>query len=1281
MCLEELRSIPEWQRDGSREILANQDVMKGDVSEIKKGVSEIASDLSEIKKHRLSQSEVRQTLKSEPGWEEWMNVKTKLGHFGGNHYILIVDRFDEVNSEDIKALANVPWKLVIDLDPNSEIDGFLSNFNPSETKGGVVVTFTPSQLQDAHVDGMIDPQRMQWLFANGRNSRTQLQIGNQDESEDKPKDNSNEWIKTYKKLVQELIRACCQKLKSMKPVWCIVLGITRDVSIKIAKEILKEIYSQFSSKFSTKFLSFVPKPDVRKFDNGEISSLPPSLFLRGLRSLFGISEVTYPLPSSQKGLKIDLNQRQYNFLSEYLEVLYIGCEEIPSEETDKKNAFIMHHLEKFLCGKAISFASLCYRHDAARNLTKEIYDRIVEMLYKIPKPRIVQVTHAPGSGGTTIARRVLWDLHDTHPCAIVKLDHVTESFGQNSEGEKYLNNLCERILHLEDKCNRTPVILIDGNSRQVRILSDWIVRKLEGKALILRCANYVQTADKKDKFQSHQADKLWLDVEDEGILSDRTDNYFHAEDDFKVNPILKDDENDYSGFVEKYDSHRKKLGYKDIAPHNEERKRVYHFPMMVMLDKFENLKGIVDDSLDILKKIPDPVEYSIATMVAFVQLYAELPTPGSLVARFFKKNLRTNGELAKHFSTTLTNLLVPDEPPSITDFYSDYDEDYDDCSSENNTTESVSSKSSSVLQSYSFQHPKVAKLVLDHSKKSVNEITEDFIRLKILESYRRNDENRPLIENLFLHNKESTGAHFSKLVDELGKETNGGRIFEDAAKQTKDVKFLSHVARFYAYKGEFRKARDLIKDGFEAETNAPVEKKRRVVSTEGHIVLMEMNHKKKKIADIECLETLSKEALDLFRKARGSPPWTYPNPLIGEAMVWQFCIDWIIKDKNGYVEEAIKFMLEDSFFADAIGESLYLLDEVDRMVEIVPTLNDPKHTKSLANKARRVLVQLIGTTKSETKRKGKQTVRIHHICQEIISKYKKIATEKDIIRLRVHWMLNDVDRKVFLLDGADKVDLLSWLKRLVNDFKMFNYTRDLMEAAAELQTPPFKIDEALKIIARWQEYCPNDPFSYLYMCMICFLEVHKGSVFEYRPSYESALENCRKKSQENSHRRYWQYFIGKDRDGVCALLTRPKLEAQYIKRWKNSQESSGSRRKEDVLDQMFWNNYYRDFLLKCRGRIECRGDSSRGKEIPYIMMEPGNLEIRVQKPSIGTAYMDYQPDSMVSFVVCFTLNGPMAKGICFIDSKEKTKTDAKPVKQARKENHKSIDIIEKDSLG
>ena len=132
---------------------------------------------------------------------------------------------------------------------------------------------------------------------------------------------------------------------------------------------------------------------------------------------------------------------------------------------------------------------------------------------------------------------------------------------------------------------------------------------------------------------------------------------------------------------------------------------------------------------------------------------------------------------------------------------------------------------------------------------------------------------------------------------------------------------------------------------------------------------MKMKHKNTNIADMECLKQFSQQALDLFKKARDDFPWTFPNPLLGDVMVWQCCFEWIIKTNNGDVEEAIKFILKESFFAGAIGECIYFLDEVDWIVETVPTLNDPGHTKVLANERRRLLVQVIGRVTSKTARK------------------------------------------------------------------------------------------------------------------------------------------------------------------------------------------------------------------------------------------------------------------------------------------------------------------------
>ena len=1234
------------------------------MSRIEEDISTIM--LQRIQQNSLSQSDTKQNLKLLPDYHEWVNVKRKLRNLDieNNQYILIVDRFEELSTENMKIIADVPWKLVIDLDPNSDIDGFLTNFDHEKSRGGSIVYFTPSKVKEnvANVDNMIDPRRMQWLFANGRNRKRRDENDKQNDNDDRQKDTLHEWKMAFQGPANKIIRICCQKLDRMKQTFVIVFGIRVGISMEISRELVEEINREFDlAGYSINFLSFTPELDLGNCLNATFTNLSPQLFLAGLTSLLGIPEEKYKLPSSQKDLPVYLTQMQFNFLRECLELLYIGCQEIPEDlADDEKEAFKKEHLKKFLCGNEISFPSLHYRYDASRCITKKVHDRISEMLHHSNKPQIVQITHAPGSGGTTIARRALWDLHETHPCAIVKLEIAPETFGSNSEGEKYLNSLCKCISSLEDLCFRPPAILIDGNSRQVRILSDCLVMKLKARAVIVRCAHYEkQTGMEEDNMQSNQADeRMWkseyFESEDKCVPGRRNDTYFKKEDEFRVNPRLKDDDNDYCEFKMKYDYYCSLFSRNDNASISRKRERVFHFPMMAMLDEFEKLGEIITESLNILKN-EEPVEYEIAVVIAFLQLYSKFPTPASLIKKFVKSNSKTYKDVTKHFSETLMNLMIPGKAPSKEKFIGalmgkDYsDDNVDEGDDEYNSDGSSSSMGGSVLHSYSFQHLEVAKLVLDHSGRSLDQITQEFIQSKILENYRKDDEIRLVIDYVFLYNKGSTGAHFSKLVIELAKGDSGGRIFEDAAKQTQDVTFFSHVARFFAYKdGNFEKARDLIKEGFKIARNVPMEKKRSVFSTEGHIALREMTHKATKIPDIECLTEFSKTALDLFRKARDNPPpWTFPNPLIGEVMVWQFCFEWFLKRKNGNVEDAIESILTEPFFSGAINECFYLLDEVDRIVDTVSGLHDRDHTRELAVERRSVLMQVIGRGRSKTKRAGMQSTNVYRLCDQIITKYKKTASKKDLIRLRVLWMLSEVNKQIHLLSIGDKKDLYSWLDKLVNHYRMFIHARQLMESAAELITPPFDIDEALKIVVCWQKYLPNDPFSYLYQSIFYFLKIRKGSIYDYRPRYETAIDACLEKSQ-GSRGRLQEYFLGKHNgeDSVCNILTRSKLESQYGRYpQKNSDAES-----KDVLDKAFWDKHCRDFLLECTGRIKYTEGSFRGKTRPYIVMEPGNIKVTVSRAAIGTPHMDYEPDSRVHFVVYFTLSGPIARGIRFADS-------------------------------
>ena len=971
---------------------------------MEKRFDELSDLLKKINLNRISQSEIprQETVKNNaPKWDEWIRVKAALRNLDTDHYqyILIADRMESVEKEFVKILADVQWKLILDLDPNSDIDGFLAHFSPGETEGGVVETHTPSKLSNLNKDTTVDPKRMQWVFINGRNDESSSDDPiNHNTNDDKPKTTEKEWKKQFRTPVQEFIRTCSEKLDSMKPTFCLILNVRSGINALIADEIISEIAGRFKFKgFKMHYISFSPEVDLEGLPNEPLfSDLPEKWFLLGLHHLLGKKTGKYQLPSHQARLPVSLPCRTYIYLKEYMDILYDGCEGIPAELSEKEmEAFKDKHLKSFLVGNPITFESLHFRHDAARTITGELCQYLTTMPGNFSKSQIVQITHAPGSGGTTIARRTIWDLRKKLPCAIVKMDSAVESYGSDSDGEKFIECLCERIRELEELCMLWPVILLDGHSRSVRIVSDHLVRRLnaEGqKAIILRCVNYLECVKENDI-------------------------YFHPESQFNVNPVLKDDPGDYDEFKTKYGKYCKKFQKSETKVNLTTTERVFHFPMMAMLGEFEKLKGVVYESLESLKEAR-PGDYEVAVLVAFLQIYSNRSTPASVVAKYLKEDCTTYADISKQFSESLLNLMVSERAPRKEKFIGSRnnvieDEDDEGSDDEGDQSEKEDQVPKHNIQAYTFQHQKVAELVIEHSERGLAHITQDFVDARILDSYQKSD-FKPVIDNLFLYNKENSEEHFSQLITALAKEgTNGGRIFEEAARKTKDVTFFSHAARFFVYlqkKPNFKKARALIRDGLAMKKNTPQEKVRGVLSTEGHIILREMKTKdraddkggeKKMIETIDDLVKCATEALELFRKARDNPPRIYPNPLLGEVNVWLFCFNWLIKFMDEDAEKAINYILEDQeFFSGAISECFVLLNEVDTIVQTVSKLIDPAYTMKKANDLRSDLMELVGRTRSKTKRRAIQSMNIPKICEELSTKHFRTANEKEILRLR-----------------------------------------------------------------------------------------------------------------------------------------------------------------------------------------------------------------------------------------------------------------------------------------
>jgi hypothetical protein len=73
----------------------------------------------------------------------------------------------------------------------------------------------------------------------------------------------------------------------------------------------------------------------------------------------------------------------------------------------------------FYRGERISWLELDIGVDVQREITKDLRDAVERDLYNRDSRRI-SLHHYPGAGGTTVARRIAWDLHDLYPVLMVE---------------------------------------------------------------------------------------------------------------------------------------------------------------------------------------------------------------------------------------------------------------------------------------------------------------------------------------------------------------------------------------------------------------------------------------------------------------------------------------------------------------------------------------------------------------------------------------------------------------------------------------------------------------------------------------------------------------------------------------------------------------------------------------------------------------------------------------------------------------------------------------------
>ena len=400
-------------------------------------------------------------------------------NYKDNGYILVANKLPALyrGSPQLSFLQNIPWAAVFDLfDPASKVDGL--HYACNETTDAVRATiYTLDDFKEVtpDKDALISTRGTTWILSN-----EEMQKGS--------------WIKCSKDCLYRALSAYKECFLPSKLV-CVFLCLAENAVPEMA-DIMESSFSIFGNSASScvTILSettavadaFIEasKPTLqRELKDCSITGIPWSLLKEIVREMVGPSKFEEPgakteLPYFTGQSKAVLNKiiNSWNDLEVYS----------PNPRLPMFAEAIERERDAFYKGAQASQINLMQNHTIARSLEKKVTAKVDKALKSLSKENMdanyyvktVTVPYEPGSGATTLCRRILWNKREDYRCAVVKAITSSTDF----QIDKF-----QQIAYDEKNSNYSlPVLVLVDNfpENDVRHLTDQIMKR-RAKCVVL----------------------------------------------------------------------------------------------------------------------------------------------------------------------------------------------------------------------------------------------------------------------------------------------------------------------------------------------------------------------------------------------------------------------------------------------------------------------------------------------------------------------------------------------------------------------------------------------------------------------------------------------------------------------------------------------------------------------------------------------------------------------------------------------------------------------------
>ena len=367
-------------------------------------------------------------------------------------YICVVDENAKATTDDWKAFASLGWDMVIDFDIDTDRSGAYSESHDTLSKLRSL-KFTP-------LDGelpIVGAGATLWIAARGVSSRpTTIQ--------------ADSWREWHRGKLSELRRGIdtIARLTDVKPTTLIVFG----GEPSFVRTVCEQVDASFRDRVEFVFAAPVGEQyseTLKMFDG----TYAPISFGDACRHIGEIrrpgSEATgTEIPRLEGGVALVPPERA-RWIEEEFDLVHLPTRYTPGDTQVE--------IKGFHQGKQVSWYGLNAGIDVRRDELEALERRVREGL-AARSVRRVDLAHWPGAGGSTLGRRVAWNVHTTYPAVIAHTVNPTSNL--------------DRIRYLFDISNQPVLVVIDSPSAttmDIDRLFD-LVRGSNVWALILRVVRY-----------------------------------------------------------------------------------------------------------------------------------------------------------------------------------------------------------------------------------------------------------------------------------------------------------------------------------------------------------------------------------------------------------------------------------------------------------------------------------------------------------------------------------------------------------------------------------------------------------------------------------------------------------------------------------------------------------------------------------------------------------------------------------------------------------------------